>query len=152
VPPVPDQVQALVSSGQRVGLQGLAVGVKGGWSVMPVFADKMLVCERCGRSFVFTVTEQRKLAQSGVEVYEPRYCSQCRQEDEGQVKLIGEVKWFSDSKGYGFIRKADGEEIFVHYSGIVGSGFKTLQEGQRVEFRVEQRERGPQAVDVVVLS
>ena len=119
---------------------------------MAAFADKMLDCEQCERSFVFTVTQQRRLAQSGVEVYEPRYCPRCRQEDEGQVKLIGEVKWFSDSKGYGFIRKADGEEIFVHHSGIVGSGFKTLQEAQRVEFRVEQTNRGPQAVDVVVLS
>jgi len=120
--------------------------------VMPVFGDKMLVCERCGRSFVFTVSEQRKLAESGVEVYEPRYCPQCRQEDEGQVKLIGEVKWFSDIKGYGFIGKADGEEVFVHHSGILGTGFKSLQEGQRVEFRLEQTPKGPQAVDVVVLS
>lgn len=119
---------------------------------MSVFVDRMLICERCGRSFVFTVTEQRRLSQSGVEVYEPQYCPQCRQEDEGQVKLIGEVKWFNDSKGYGFIHKADGEEIFVHYTGIVGSGFKTLQEGQRVEFRVEQTGKGLQAVDVVVLS
>ena len=118
---------------------------------MSVFVDKMLVCERCGQSFVFTVTEQRKLTRSGVEIYEPRYCPRCRQEDEGQVKLIGEVKWFSDSKGYGFIRKADGEEIFVHHTGIVGSGFKTLQEGQRVEFRMEQSGKGPQAVDVVEL-
>lgn len=119
---------------------------------MPVFGDKMLVCERCGRSFVFTVTEQRKLAQSGAEVYEPQYCPQCRQEDEGQVKLIGEVKWFSDSKGYGFIRKANGEEIFVHHSGILGTGFRSLQEGQRVEFREEQTPRGAQAVEVLVLS
>jgi CspA family cold shock protein len=119
---------------------------------MTVFADKMLVCERCERSFVFTVTEQRNLTRSGVEVYEPRYCPQCRQEDDGQVKLIGEVKWFNNSKGYGFIRKADGEEVFVHHTGIVGSGFKTLQEGHQVEFRVEQTNKGPQAVDVVSLS
>jgi CspA family cold shock protein len=119
---------------------------------MSEFADKMLVCERCQRSFVFTVTEQRRLTRDGVEVYEPRYCPQCRQEDEGQVKLIGEVKWFSNDKGYGFIRKADGQEVFVHHSGIVGSGFKTLEEGQQVEFRVERTDRGPQAVDVVLLS
>ncbi|MEA3345527.1 MAG: cold-shock protein [Chloroflexota bacterium] len=65
---------------------------------------------------------------------------------------MGEVKWFSDDKGYGFIRQANGEEVFVHYSGIVGSGFKSLSEGQRVGFRVEQTDKGPQAVEVVPLS
>jgi CspA family cold shock protein len=119
---------------------------------MSMFADKMLVCERCRKSFVFTVTEQRNLTRSGVEVYEPRFCPQCRQGDEGQVKLIGEVKWFNNTKGYGFIRKADGVEIFVHHTSVVGTGFKTLVEGQQVEFRIEQTDKGPQAVDVALLS
>jgi CspA family cold shock protein len=63
----------------------------------------------------------------------------------------GTVKWFSDSKGYGFIRRDAGEDVFVHYTGITGEGFKTLSEGQRVEFSVEETSRGLQAVDVIPL-
>lgn len=64
----------------------------------------------------------------------------------------GQVKWFDARKGYGFIIRDDGQEIFVHYSGIEGEGFKTLYDGQEVEFDVEDTPRGPQAVNVVKLS
>jgi len=64
----------------------------------------------------------------------------------------GTVKWFSTEKGYGFIQREEGKDVFVHYSAIRGSGFKNLQEGQSVEFAVEQDSRGPQAVDVAVLG
>ena len=57
----------------------------------------------------------------------------------------GTVKWFSTSKGYGFITRASGEDIFVHYSGIQGDGFRSLREGDKVEFEVEETEKGPQA-------
>ncbi len=60
----------------------------------------------------------------------------------------GTVKWFNDSKGYGFISRADGEDVFVHFSSIAGDGFKSLQEGDEVTFEVEDSERGPQAVSV----
>ncbi len=61
----------------------------------------------------------------------------------------GTVKWFSDEKGYGFISPDDGgEDLFVHYSGIEGSGFKTLEEGARVSFEESQGRRGMQAVNV----
>ena len=61
----------------------------------------------------------------------------------------GTVKWFSDSKGYGFITPADGgADLFVHFSGIAGDGFKTLEEGQEVEFEVTQGPKGPQAEKV----
>ncbi len=60
----------------------------------------------------------------------------------------GTVKWFNDSKGYGFISRADGEDVFVHFSSIAGDGFKSLQEGDAVTFEVEDSERGPQAVGV----
>ncbi len=60
----------------------------------------------------------------------------------------GTVKWFNDSKGYGFISRADGDDVFVHFSSIAGDGFKSLQEGDEVTFEVEDSERGPQAVSV----
>jgi len=60
----------------------------------------------------------------------------------------GKVKWFSTSKGYGFITKETGEDIFVHYSGIDGDGFRSLREGDTVEFEVEDTDKGPQAANV----
>lgn len=61
----------------------------------------------------------------------------------------GKVKWFSESKGYGFISRDEGQEIFVHFSAIQGNGFRTLHEGEQVEFEVENGDRGPQAANVV---
>ncbi len=60
----------------------------------------------------------------------------------------GVVKWFNDSKGYGFIEKNEGGDIFVHHTGIISEGFKTLQEDQKVEFEVENTPKGPRAVSV----
>ena len=62
---------------------------------------------------------------------------------------MGNVKWFNNKKGYGFIHTEDGEDIFVHYSAIEGDGFKTLNEGQAVEFEVSQGPKGSQAAKVV---
>ncbi|MCI0514714.1 cold-shock protein [candidate division KSB1 bacterium] len=64
----------------------------------------------------------------------------------------GTVKWFNSSKGYGFITREQGSDIFVHFSAIEGSGFRTLEENQKVEFTVAQGEKGPQAQDVTVIS
>ncbi len=60
----------------------------------------------------------------------------------------GVVKWFSDQKGYGFIEQEDGEDVFVHFSAIEGSGFRTLAEGDKVTFEVEQGTKGPAAANV----
>ena len=60
--------------------------------------------------------------------------------------VTGTVKWFNESKGYGFISREEGDDVFVHYSEIQGDGFRTLQEGDKVEFEVTQGQKGPQAV------
>jgi len=63
----------------------------------------------------------------------------------------GTVKWFDEKKGYGFIEQEDGPDVFVHFSGISGSGFKTLNEGDRVTFDIEQGPKGAAAKNVTVL-
>ena len=62
----------------------------------------------------------------------------------------GIVKWFNDKKGYGFIEQEDGPDVFVHFSGINSMGFKSLREGDRVTFEIEQGEKGPSAVNVSI--
>ena len=64
----------------------------------------------------------------------------------------GTVKWFNDSKGYGFITTDEGKDVFVHFSAILSEGYKTLKENQKVEFLVVQGAKGPQAQDVKVLD
>lgn len=67
-------------------------------------------------------------------------------------KEQGTVKWFNGAKGYGFLERDAGGDIFVHYSAIIAEGFRSLKEGQRVEFVVAESEKGPQAQDVNVLE
>jgi CspA family cold shock protein len=67
-------------------------------------------------------------------------------------RVTGTVKWFNGAKGYGFIEREEGGDVFVHYSAIRGEGFKNLEEGQRVEFDVEQDRKGLRAADVAVVS
>ena len=130
------------------------------------FADELLECTRCGTKFIFTVDEQRHLAQQGQEVVPPDLCPVCRSEAHIETNEIssefedisfterhyGKVKWFDQSKGYGFITQENGRDIFVHHSGIEGEGFKTLKEGQKVEFEVENTPKGPQAIHVIPIS
>ena len=70
-------------------------------------------------------------------------------EEEGCQVANGRVKWFSDSKGYGFIERDDGEDVFVHYTAIKGEGFRSLSEGQEVEFDIVQGPKGLQAANVM---
>jgi CspA family cold shock protein len=66
-------------------------------------------------------------------------------------RVIGTVKWFNASKGYGFIERQGGSDVFVHYTAIQADGYRSLQEGQKVEFSIEQGPKGLQAARVVVL-
>ena len=68
------------------------------------------------------------------------------------ARLRGTVKWFNNAKGFGFIGREDGPDVFVHYSAINSEGYKSLQEGDQVEFEIVQGQKGPQAGDVVKLS
>jgi CspA family cold shock protein len=67
-------------------------------------------------------------------------------------RVTGTVKWFNGSKGYGFIEREDGPDVFVHFSAIQGDGFRNLEEGQNVEFNVEQGQKGLQATNVTVIG
>jgi CspA family cold shock protein len=89
----------------------------------------------------------RVKASSAVSAAHPRHHSS----HQGRRKSImpeGVVKWFNEKKGYGFIKKDDGQDIFVHYSAIKGKGFKSLAEGDKVRFEVQQGAKGPSASDV----
>ena len=68
------------------------------------------------------------------------------------MRLTGKVKWFNDAKGYGFLERADGEDVFVHHSSIQSDGFRTLNEGDRVEFNVVRGDKGLKAENVVKIG
>lgn len=114
------------------------------------YSDQMVTCQQCGRTFVFTVTAQRALAERGLPMTPPDYCSRCRELmplTDVQGKAQGVVKWFNVQKGYGFITLKDGEDIFVHKTGLA-EGIHMLKDGQAVQFEVEETIKGPQAVNV----
>jgi CspA family cold shock protein len=69
-----------------------------------------------------------------------------------EQRITGTVKWFSDRKGYGFIEREEGKDVFVHFSGIRPGGPRSLYEGDKVEFAVDEDQRGPRAADLIVLE
>jgi CspA family cold shock protein len=75
-----------------------------------------------------------------------------RERISSMARITGTVKWFNDAKGFGFISREGGPDVFVHFSAISGSGFKSLAEGDKVEFEVVQGQKGPQAADVTKAS
>jgi CspA family cold shock protein len=119
------------------------------------YRDTLVTCEECGKQFVFTVEKQRQMAESGQEVQAPRLCDECKQRVSYGGKLHGRIKWFDLGKGYGFIVQDDGNEIFVHRSGVSPTergGLPTLEEGQEVLFEVTDTPKGPQAIQVTPYS
>ncbi|MBC7224548.1 MAG: cold shock domain-containing protein [Anaerolineae bacterium] len=115
------------------------------------FSDKLLRCEECGTEFIFTVTEQRDMVRQGKMPEEPRHCPACRVLVSSTGRPRGRVKWFDLRKGYGFITRPNGEDIFVHRTGLA-EGVPTLEKEQIVEFDVEVVRGRPQAVNVQVVE
>jgi len=111
------------------------------------FADTLLTCQECGNKFIWTVTQQRKLAEQGFPLEPPTLCPACQRLVAPPGRRRGRVKWYDRRKGWGFITQTNGEEIFVHRSGLA-EGVGSLRDGELVEFSIEQTPKGPQAVDV----
>jgi len=86
----------------------------------------------------------------GARPLEPRNTG--RAEGGYVERLHGTVKWFNNAKGYGFIGRADGPDVFVHYSAISSEGYKSLQEGDQVEFEIAEGQKGPQAANVTKVA
>jgi CspA family cold shock protein len=113
------------------------------------YRDTWATCEKCGRRFVFTIEEQRRLDEAGLEVAPPAECPDCRSE----VELTpgphqGVVKWYDPEKGYGFIVHSPDNDIFFHRTGVAEGETPLFEDGTPVTYVLEESEKGPQAVNV----
>ncbi|HDQ34934.1 MAG TPA: hypothetical protein ENN14_01295 [Chloroflexi bacterium] len=114
------------------------------------YRDEYHVCEQCGKKFVFRVEEQRTQAELGFEVNTPSRCPKCRQQSEPEPGLRpGIVKFYDQSKGFGFIIEQSGAEVFFHRTGITGDVDAVTQEHAEVWYELEMTDRGPQAINVM---
>ncbi len=114
-----------------------------------MYRDEKLICDNCGKPFVYRVEEQRTQEELGFEVEEPEYCPDCREKAMAKPGLHpGVIKWYRDDKRFGFIVQPDGSEIFFHRSGVEGDPSKILAESAPVWYEVIMTDRGPQAVNV----
>lgn len=123
------------------------------------YRDTWATCENCGKQFIFTVEEQRRLDKMGFEV-EPTLCPDCRQEEpqkqQSQLEELesgkqqGIVKWYEPRKRYGFITMRNGEDIFFHRNAIVEGDEENFAEGTPVTFEVTESDKGPEATDVAL--
>ena len=111
--------------------------------------DSFFGCLFCGRCFVGGCGRIKPL-KAFCTVFHPNTLSLKPVKPEGVSNTMeGRVKWFNEKKGYGFVETENNGDIFVHYSGIEDTGgFRSLQEGEKVDFEIEQTQRGPQAVQV----
>ncbi len=113
------------------------------------YKDQLLTCEQCGKSFVYTVEEQRRQAEWGLPLEPPALCPARRKAAAVRPGLHpGLIKWYSEEKGYGFLIQSDGTEIFFHRSGVTGDPERVLKDGAPVWYEVMKTERGPQAYNV----
>lgn len=115
------------------------------------YRDTWATCEECGKQFIFTVEEQRRLDKMGFEV-EPTLCPECREEDRMESLESGEqqgvVKWYEPKKRYGFITMRGGDDIFFHRNAIAEGEERDFKEGVQVTFSVTESDKGPEATDV----
>jgi CspA family cold shock protein len=118
---------------------------------MTNYRDTLATCQECGKQFIFTVEKQRQMAEQGQEVVPPELCDDCRQRVRYSGKLHGRIKWFDLGKGYGFIVEDNGNEVFVHRTGVSptpNGQLPALEEGQEVLYKVTESSKGPQAIEV----
>jgi CspA family cold shock protein len=124
------------------------------------FRDRLVICTVCGQTFIFTVTEQRRLYQSGQAVYDPSsneisaeaVCPSCQLQDPETGRWSGKIKWFSAEKGYGFIIKPNFDELFFHRSQVIDEALVLLEDGAPVTFEQITTEKGMEARQVRVES
>jgi CspA family cold shock protein len=124
------------------------------------FRDRLLTCEVCGKKFIFTVTEQRNIYDSGQaeihpetgEIVSPSMCPSCGLRDPDTGRWQGRVKWFNVEKGYGFIVMPNAEEIFFHRSQVDEEELSRLDEGVQVSFDQVMTDRGAEAQQVKLES
>lgn len=122
------------------------------------FRDRHASCETCGRTFIFTVTEQRQLYESGKAVLDsesgesiaPAECPSCRMRDPETGRWTGQVKWFNAEKGYGFIVKPDADEVFFHRTQVDSEDLANVVDGVAVTFEEVSTDRGAEARNVKV--
>ncbi len=122
------------------------------------YRDTWATCEECGKQFIFTVEEQRRLDKLGFEV-EPGLCPDCREKPGKKKEKVlesgeqrGVVKWYEAKKRYGFITMRSGEDIFFHRNAIVEGDEKDFTEGATVTFEVTESDKGPEAAKVALVD
>lgn len=122
------------------------------------YRDTWATCENCGKQFIFTVEEQRRLDKMGFEV-EPTLCPDCRErkgpepEPESEPgEQQGVVKWYEPKKRYGFITMRSGNDIFFHRNAITEGAEEDFTEGAKVKFEVTESEKGPEAENVILVE
>jgi CspA family cold shock protein len=120
------------------------------------YRDEWAECEACGRDYVFTVEMQRRIEEKGEGKELARFCPECASSrmEEPEMRLdpttghwVGEIKWFDLDKGYGFIERGDGTDIFFHKTEVEGDP-RGYVEGKLVTYDVEETLKGPQAITV----
>jgi CspA family cold shock protein len=119
------------------------------------YRDTWATCEECGKQFIFTVEEQRRLDKMGLEV-EPSLCPECRADEALESLESGEqqgvVKWYESKKRYGFITMPSGDDIFFHRNAIAEGKEADFKEGAKVTFSVTESDKGPEATDVKLVA